>query len=134
VIATRVGFMGGSIPNPTYEEVGSGSTGHWEVVQVVYDPGKISFASLLAIFWDMVDHPAPSSGAEGEPRFLPAIFFHSAEQERQVQASREERRQAGTAGEIHLAPASEFYEAEEHHQQFYEKCGRGYAAQPHYYE
>jgi methionine-S-sulfoxide reductase len=130
--------MGGKIPHPTYEEVCSGTTGHWEVVQVVYDPSQISYHSLLATFWDIVDHPcSPGTSDDDKSQFHPAIFFHSADQERTVRASVERRKSAGEhplSEEVHISPASVFYEADEHHQQFYEKCGKGYAAQTYYYE
>lgn len=137
VIATRVGFMGGGTSCPTYEEVCSGTTGHVEVVQVVYDPSRITFDILLDAFWNVLDTPSSAPCYGTVSQYRPVIFFHSKEQEAAARASREKRQRSGDSayrGIPEISPASEFYEAEEHHQQFYEKCGRGYATVPRYYE
>lgn len=138
VIATRVGFMGGITLHPTYEEVCSRITGHVEVVMVVYDPTKVSYHALLDIFWSIIDSSSQEQDTtrQGDHE-RSAIFFHSKEQETAALLSMVKREREGfsiSLGKIGISPASEFYEADEHHQQYYEKCGQGYAAVPRYYD
>lgn len=138
VTDTRVGFMGGETSDPTYEEVCSDTTGHVEVVQVVFDPSKVAYSALLDVFWSVVDAASHELIPDGKVnQYRPVIFFHSREQEAAARASmkiRQRLKDPRFPWVIEISPVSKFYEADEHHQQFYEKCGRGYAAVPRYYE
>jgi methionine-S-sulfoxide reductase len=131
VTATRVGYSGGITKNPTYEDVCSHTTGHAEVVEVEYDPSRISFAALLEAFWDCHDptinrHHAPDGGGGGQYRS--AVFFTTPEQEATARASADRLEKSGKldqpiATEILLA--GPFYAAEEYHQKYYAKHGGG---------
>jgi peptide-methionine (S)-S-oxide reductase len=125
VVSTAVGYLGGHFANPTYEDVCSGNTGHAEVVQVEYDPAQVSYDDLLKVFWENHDpttlnRQGPDVGAQ----YRSAIFFHTPEQEAAAKASRE-KMQAGYKKKIvtEITPASEFYRAEDYHQQYLEKRG-----------
>jgi peptide-methionine (S)-S-oxide reductase len=127
VTATRVGYLGGTMKHPTYRDVCSGRTGHAEVVEVTYDPEKVSYDALLKVFWEnhdptQLNRQGPDHGAQ----YRSAIFFHSPDQEAAARASKQllddahrHRRPIVTE----LTPASEFYEAEDYHQQYLEKRG-----------
>ena len=119
------GYAGGKRPNPTYEQVGSGETGHAESVQVVYDPDKISYEQLLDIFWHNVD-PLQANGqfCDHGNQYRSAIFYKDAAQQKAAEASKakletEERFKGKIATQI--VPATPFYRAEEYHQDFYKK-------------
>ena len=125
VVSTAVGYSGGHLPNATYKDVCSGTTGHAEVVEVEYDPAQVSYDDLLKVFWDNHDpttlnRHGPDVGAQ----YRSAIFFHTPEQEAAAKASKE-KMQAGYKNKIvtEITPASEFYRAEEYHQQYLEKRG-----------
>ena len=124
VITTAVGYEGGYTPNPTYEEVCSGQTGHAEAVRVVFDPAKVSYGELLRIFWEAHD---PTQGMrQGNDRgsqYRSAIFYATPQQEAEALASLatyQKRLADAGYGEIttEVAPASEFYFAEDYHQQY----------------
>ena len=127
VWTTAVGYAGGSTPNPTYEEVCSGSTGHTEAVLVVYDPEKISYEALLKIFWESHDPTqGMRQGNDVGTQYRSAIYTYSPEQRRAAEASRE-RFQARLAAAGHgaitteIRDAPEFYFAEDYHQQYLAK-------------
>jgi peptide-methionine (S)-S-oxide reductase len=125
VTATAVGYSGGHLANPAYKDVCSGTTGHAEVVQVEFDPSKVSYDELLEKFWDTHDPTTPNrQGPDVGTQYRSAIFFHSQEQETAAIASRE-RAQDRTKRPIvtEITPASEFYRAEEYHQRYLEKQG-----------
>lgn len=125
VTGTAVGYMGGSFENPTYADVCAGKTGHAEVVEVSYDPDRISYDAILEVFWDNHDPTTRNrQGPDIGPQYRSAIFFHSLEQETQAQASRK-RRQGQLSRRIvtEITPASAFYRAEEYHQRYLEKRG-----------
>jgi len=125
VLATSVGYSGGHLSNPTYKDVCSGRTGHAEVVQVDYDPAQVSFDELLNVFWDNHDPTTMNrQGPDVGAQYRSAIFFHSPEQEAAAKASRE-KAQSRFRNKIvtEIAPASEFYRAEDYHQQYLEKRG-----------
>ena len=132
VWTTAVGYAGGSTPNPTYEEVCSGATGHTEVVLVVYDPKSISYDGLLKIFWESHDPTqGMRQGNDVGTQYRSAIYTYSPEQQREAEASRERfQAQLGKSGfgaittEIRAAP--EFYFAEDYHQQYLAKNPWGY--------
>ena len=125
VIDVRVGYTGGTVPNPTYEQVCSHTTGHAEATQVTFDPERVSFDQLLEVFWAMhdptqVDRQGPDIGDQ----YRSAIFTHSEEQRVAAEASKE-RAQAGFSEPIatKIEPLGEFYPAEDYHQAYYEKNG-----------
>ena len=132
VIATAVGYQGGQTPNPTYNEVCSGRTGHAETVRVVFDPKRISYQDLLRAFWE--DHDPTQAMRQGNDvgtQYRSAIFVHSAQQRELAEASlamfQENLARAGY-GEIKttIEDAPEFYFAEESHQQYLDKNPHGY--------
>ena len=125
VISVTSGYTGGQKVNPTYEEVSSGSTGHAESVQVLYDPAKISYAKLLDVFWHNVD-PLDAGGqfCDRGTQYRSAIFAANDDERRAAEASKaalekEKRFQGKIATQI--VAASKFYPAEEYHQDFYKK-------------
>ena len=132
VWTTAVGYAGGSTPNPTYEEVCSGQTGHTEAVLVVFDPQKISYDALLKLFWESHDPTqGMRQGNDAGTQYRSAIYTYSPEQRRAAEASRERyQEQLAAAGygpittEIRDAP--EFYFAEDYHQQYLAKNPFGY--------
>ena len=132
VIVTAVGYEGGFTPNPTYEEVCTGKTGHAETVRVVFDPAGIRYEQLLQVFWEAHD-PTQSmrQGADVGTQYRSAIFTRSEAQAAAATASRDlyqaELSKAGY-GEIvtEIRPASDFYFAEDYHQQYLAKVPNGY--------
>ena len=132
VIVTAVGYQGGFTPNPTYEEVCSGKTGHAEAVRVVYDPTRITYEQLLKLFWEAHDPTqGMRQGNDVGTQYRSAIFTHTDAQAAAAKASREmyqvELSKAGY-GEIQteIRPAPEFYFAEDYHQQYLVKIPNGY--------
>jgi peptide-methionine (S)-S-oxide reductase len=132
VITTAVGYEGGFTPNPSYEEVCSGQTGHTETVRAVFDPARVSYGELLRIFWEAHD---PTQGMrQGNDRgsqYRSAIFYATPQQEAEALASLASyQKRLADAGysEIttEVAPASEFYFAEDYHQQYLKKNPHGY--------
>jgi peptide-methionine (S)-S-oxide reductase len=132
VHSTAVGYAGGFTPNPTYEEVCTGSTGHAEVVRVVFDPRKTSYESLLRAFWENHDPTqGMRQGNDVGTQYRSAIYWYSDEQRRAAEASRDRFQQALAAaghGAIttEIREAGEFYFAEDYHQQYLAKNPRGY--------
>ncbi|HXK08228.1 MAG TPA: peptide-methionine (S)-S-oxide reductase MsrA [Vicinamibacteria bacterium] len=132
VVSTAVGYAGGSTPNPTYEEVCSGRTGHAEVVRVVFDPERVSYEDLLRVFWEGHDPTqGMRQGNDVGTQYRSAIYVHGEEQRRQAEATRiSYQRALDAAGhgrittEIREAP--EFYYAEDYHQQYLGKNPAGY--------
>ena len=125
VTATRVGYAGGHTANPTYEEVCSGRTGHAEVVDVTFDPTKVTYERLLAVFWDNHDPTTLNrQGPDIGEQYRSVIFYHTSQQEAAAQASKQALDQSGSlSGPIvtEILPAAEFYSAEEYHQRYLEK-------------
>jgi peptide-methionine (S)-S-oxide reductase len=132
VVVTAVGYSGGYTPNPTYEEVCSGQTGHAEVVRVVFDPKRISYAELLKAFWEAHDPTqAMRQGADVGTQYRSAVYTYSDRQAGEARVSREAYQAALSAGgygaiATEIAPAGEFYFAEDYHQQYLAKNPRGY--------
>jgi peptide-methionine (S)-S-oxide reductase len=123
VVDATVGYSGGALENPTYKDVCSGTTGHAEVVEVEYDPSKVSFEELLEVFWENHDPTTPNrQGPDVGTQYRSAIFFHTPEQEAAARASKE-RAQVRFKNPIvtEITPAAEFYRAEEYHQRYFEK-------------
>jgi peptide-methionine (S)-S-oxide reductase len=132
VVSTAVGYAGGFTPNPTYEEVCSGRTGHAEVVRVVFDPSRVSYEELLRIFWEAHDPTqGMRQGNDAGTQYRSAIYTYGDEQARAAAASRDAYQQALAAagrGAIttEIAPAPELYYAEDYHQQYLAKNPGGY--------
>ncbi|MEV0601335.1 peptide-methionine (S)-S-oxide reductase MsrA [Streptomyces sp. NPDC050315] len=132
VWTTLVGYQGGHTPNPTYEEVCTGHTGHTEAVRVVFDPSKVSYAALLKVFWESHD-PTQGfrQGNDVGTQYRSAIYTHSPAQAQAAEASRDAYQKVLTAsghGTIttELLPAGPFYAAEPYHQQYLDKNPAGY--------
>jgi peptide-methionine (S)-S-oxide reductase len=132
VLVTAVGYEGGITPNPTYEEVCSGKTGHAETVRVVYDPERISYEQLLKLFWEAHDPTqGMRQGNDVGTQYRSVIFTHTDGQRATAEASREmyqaELTKAGY-GQIatEIRPADTFYFAEDYHQQYLAKVPNGY--------
>jgi peptide-methionine (S)-S-oxide reductase len=125
VISVTVGYTGGHVKNPTYEQVSAGGTGHAESVQIVYDPGKISYEKLLDIFWHNIDPTVKDRQfCDIGSQYRSAIFYHNEEQKVLAQKSKEALEKSKPfKGPIvtEITPASEFYPAEEYHQHYYKK-------------
>ena len=132
VYSTSVGYAGGITPNPSYEEVCSGMTGHTEVVRVVFDPGRISYDELLRTFWESHDPTqGMRQGNDVGTQYRSGIYYYDEAQRGAAEASRgayEQRLRAAGYGEIttEILPAPEFYYAEEYHQQYLAKNPGGY--------
>ncbi len=126
VTRTRVGYAGGTLANPTYEDVCSHTTGHAEVVEVTYDPEQVSYDDLLGVFWHKHDPTQLNrQGWDIGDNYRSVIFFHDDEQHEAAVASKA-REQAGWSKPIvtRIEPAQSFWEAEDYHQQYLEKRGR----------
>lgn len=127
VIDTAVGYSGGATENPTYEQVCTDRTGHAEVVQVTFDPARISYEALLEVFWKCHD---PTQGNRQGPdvgrQYRSAIFTHSPVQQAAAEAARE---RANASGQFRrpitteITPAGKFWRAEGYHQRYHEKHG-----------
>ncbi|WP_406319233.1 peptide-methionine (S)-S-oxide reductase MsrA [Streptosporangium sp. NBC_01639] len=132
VVSTSVGYEGGHTRNPTYEEVCTGQTGHTEAVRVVFDPSKVSYEELLRVFWE-AHNPTQGmrQGNDVGTQYRSAVYFHSPEQEKSALASRDTYQkvlnEAGH-GQIttEIAPAGDYFFAEEYHQQYLFKNPGGY--------
>ena len=128
VISTTVGYTGGHLENPSYEDVCTGLTGHAEAVEVLYDPSVVSYEDLLEVFWSIhnpttLNRQGPDTGSQ----YRSAIFYHDLEQEKAARKSKEELEKSGRfTNDIvtEITPASTFYLAEDYHQQYFEKTGR----------
>jgi len=127
VVDVAVGYAGGTVPRPNYRTVCSGKTGHAEVVQVEYDPARVTFEQLLEVFWQIHD---PTTLNRQGPDFgtqYRSIIFYSDEHERK--AAEESKRRLDQSGKLgrpvvtQIVPAAEFYRAEEYHQRYYERMG-----------
>jgi peptide-methionine (S)-S-oxide reductase len=123
VFSVTSGYTGGNREQPTYEEVSSGFTGHAESVEVLYDPRKVSYQTLLDVYWHNVDPLTPNAQfCDHGEQYRTAIFTHGAEQQRRALASKaavEARLKQPVVTQI--VPASTFWPAEEYHQDYYKK-------------
>ena len=128
VTGTAVGYLGGDLENPSYEDVCSGRTGHAEVVQVEYDPSRVSYEKLLDVFWESHDPTTMNrQGPDIGTQYRSAVFFHDEEQEAAALASRERMNASGRFRRpivTEITRATPFYRAEEYHQQYLAKRGR----------
>ena len=129
VVATTSGYTGGTLVNPTYEQVGRGGTGHFEAVKITYDPAKVSYQKLLDTYWRQVD-PFDAFGQfcdKGET-YLPAIFYANDTEKKAAEAAREvlyARFKKPIV--VQILPAKAFYDAEGYHQDYYQKNPLRYA-------
>ena len=127
VVSATSGYTGGTVPNPTYENVCTGRTGHAETVQVEYDAARVTYEQLLDVFWKLHDPTTRNrQGPDVGAQYRSAIFFHTPEQERLAGQSKEALERSGRFARpivTELVPASAFYRAEEYHQQYLRKHG-----------
>lgn len=127
VVDTAVGYMGGTVEHPTYQQVCTNTTGHVEVVQVEYDPARVSYEALLDVFWachdpTQVNRQGPDIGTQ----YRSVIFVHDEEQAAAAEASRERLDASGSYARpiaTRIEPASTFWRAEEYHQRYLERRG-----------
>jgi peptide-methionine (S)-S-oxide reductase len=134
VLSTAVGYEGGSVTNPTYQDVCSGITGHAETVQVEYDPLQVSYDDLLNVFWENHDPTTLNrQGPDVGEQYRSAIFYHTPEQMAAALASKqrlEKSRRFRKPIVTQIVPAAKFYRAEEYHQQYLEKRGLAHCKIP----
>jgi len=127
VKSTKVGYTGGKLSNPTYEEVCTDRTGHAEAVEVEYNPDEISYDELLAVFWN--NHNPTSLNRQGPDigiQYRSSIFFHDESQKKIAEKSKEKLDSSGKFSEkivTEIVPSPEFYKAEEYHQKYFKKRG-----------
>ena len=127
VKSTQVGYTGGQLPNPTYEEVCTDRTGHAEAVEVEYDPNEISYEELLDVFWN--NHNPTTLNRQGPDigvQYRSAIFYHNDEQKEIAEKSKQTLDHSGKYGNpivTQIVPAPTFYKAEEYHQKYFQKNG-----------
>ncbi len=125
VIEVTAGYTGGTKKDPSYEEVSSGATGHVEAVEVTYDPSRVSYDTLLEVFWEQID-PTDAAGqfADRGTQYQTAVFYHNEEQKRIAEASKDALAHSGKfSAPVHtqIKKAGEFYRAEEYHQDYHKK-------------
>ena len=127
VKSTKVGYTGGNLANPTYEEVCTDRTGHAEAVEVDYDPNEISYEELLDVFWN--NHDPTSLNRQGPDvgiQYRSSIFFHDENQKQTAEKSKENLDSSGKFSKkivTEISPAPEFFKAEEYHQKYFQKHG-----------
>lgn len=128
VVDAAVGYLGGTLENPTYQDVCTGTTGHAEVVEVTYDPLKVSYEQLLDLFWKIHDPTTLNrQGPDVGTQYRSAVFYHDEAQKDAALASREHLRESGRFRRpvvTEITPTSTFYRAEEYHQRYLEKRGK----------
>ncbi|MBA3342621.1 MAG: peptide-methionine (S)-S-oxide reductase MsrA [Gemmatimonadaceae bacterium] len=127
VLSTTVGYLGGTMENPTYRDVCTGRTGHAEVVEVAYDAERLTYDDLLTIFWENHDPTTLNrQGPDVGTQYRSAIFYHDDTQKAAAAASKDERERSGRYRKpivTEITPATAFYSAEDYHQQYLEKRG-----------
>jgi len=127
VTSTKVGYIGGQLPNPTYEEVCTDKTGHAEAVEVEYDPDEISYEELLDVFWN--NHNPTTLNRQGPDmgiQYRSAIFYHNDEQKEIAEKSKQTLDKSGQFENsivTEIVPTPTFYNAEEYHQKYFKKHG-----------
>jgi peptide-methionine (S)-S-oxide reductase len=132
VISTNPGYTGGTTPNPTYEQVSSGKTGHAEAVEVRFDPNKVTYKKLLEIFWQNID----PTNADGQfcdigTQYRTAIFYHGDKQKQEAEQSKAELEKSGKINApitTEIVAAKEFYPSEDYHKDYYLKNTLRYKA------
>jgi len=134
VLATMVGYTGGTKPEPTYRQVCSGKTGHAEAVEIVFDPTRVRYEQLLDVFWQCHDPTQLNrQGPDTGTNYRSAIFYHSEAQREAAETGKrrlaESKKFEGRTIVTQIVPATTFWRAEESHQQYFEKCGRSYCTE-----
>ncbi|WP_390904964.1 peptide-methionine (S)-S-oxide reductase MsrA [Xanthocytophaga flava] len=127
VLSVASGYSGGQVENPTYKQVCTGSTGHAEVIQVTYDPAKVSYPELLEVFWSTHDPTTLNrQGADVGTQYRSAIFYHNAEQKQLAEKYKKELDASKAFDDpivTEITPFSKFYKAEDYHQNYYNQNG-----------
>ncbi len=127
VLSTTVGYTGGTLKNPTYEDVCTDKTGHAEVIELTYDPTKMTYEQLLNVFWEIHDPTTKNrQGPDVGTQYRSAIFYHSPEQKTAAELSKknlEQSRKYNKKIATEITKATIFYPAEEYHQRYLEKHG-----------
>jgi peptide-methionine (S)-S-oxide reductase len=127
VVMTEVGFMGGKTSNPSYKQVCTKTTGHAEVVHLLYDPGLVSYEQLLEVFWNIHDPTQVNrQGPDVGDQYRTGIFFYDEEQRSQAEASKARLQSSGKFKRpiaTEITKASTFWKAEEYHQKYFQKNG-----------
>lgn len=125
VISAISGYTGGQVENPTYEQVSAGGTGHTESIEITYDPSKVTYKQLLDVFWRNIDPTTPNAQfCDHGNQYRSAIFYHDEKQKQLVEESLQTVNQTKSFSQAivtEVGPATEFYLAEEYHQDFYTK-------------
>jgi len=128
ILSTNVGYMGGHLKNPTYEDVCTDKTGHVEVINITFDSKKISYEQLLDIFWDIHDPTQLNrQGLDRGTQYRSVIFYYNQKQKRIAELSKKKLQESGKWKKqivTEIIPAKEYYPAEEYHQKYLEKQGR----------
>ncbi len=128
VRTTTAGFMGGHVENPSYEQVCTGTTGHAEVVTMLYDPAGVSYDDLLTVFWNIHDPTTKNrQGPDVGEQYRSVIFYHDETQKRAAGSSKDRMDKSGRFKRpivTEIVPAGPFYPAEEYHQRYFEKHNR----------
>lgn len=129
IISVTSGYTGGKKVDPTYEEVCTGTTGHVEAVQIVFDPKKVSYAQLLDTYWHAID-PMTNEGqfCDIGTQYKPIIFYHTEIQKQLAESSKQRLMKKMGPILVEILPAQDFYPAEEYHQKFYQKSPEHYAS------
>lgn len=129
VLSTRVGYMGGDVEYPSYQEVCTGTTGHAETVEITFDPETISYRELLNVFWRIHDPTTPNrQGPDVGEQYRSVIFYTTPEQKVEAQKSLEDMNKSGKYPNpivTQIMPYTTFYEAEEYHQKYLQRRGGG---------
>ena len=125
VISTRVGYTGGNVENPSYEEVCSKTTSHFEAIEIIFDTEKTNYEQLTKLFFSIHDFSQENGqGPDIGPQYLSAIFYLNEKQKQTAEELIKELEKRGYKVATHLKPASTFYPAENYHQKYYEKTGK----------
>ena len=123
VISVTSGYTGGTVKNPTYKEVTSGTTGHAEVTQIIYDPSQSSFKDMLEVFWQVHDPTTLNKqGADTGTQYRSAVFYHNERQKQEAEYYKKKLNDENVYGKpvvTEITPLSEFYRAEDYHQNYY---------------
>lgn len=127
VLKVTSGYSGGSVVNPTYKDVSSGTTGHAEVIEIVYDPAEITFDELLEVFWQTHDPTTLNrQGNDVGPQYRSAIFYHNEEQKAKAEKYKKDLNESGAFEKpivTEITPYTAFYKAEDYHQDYYNNNG-----------
>lgn len=132
IMEVKSGYTGGHTEDPAYREVCSGTTGHYEAIQIKYDPARITYKELLELFWKQID-PTDEGGQfyDRGSQYQTAIFYHNQEQKSQAEESKKQLEASGRFNKVittEILPASRFYNAEEYHQDYHKKNPEHYKA------